>query len=409
MRQIAKLSSLSVISVLLILVACGTSNNNVGTVPDDGGSGGIPPSSNGTSIVTSGLPGSGGIAAASGGVTGSGGVSRTASSTSGSGGTTGTAGSSPAFGMACTTNDDCPSGSTCCNGSDESCDGTRLPTGDGTNPGEFVVSSDGLTVTDTITGLVWQRDGSGARAGCSGDASGSPTATSNLTFTCIWSEAQAYCASLTIGGISTWRLPAVKELATIRDPIETNPSIDQTTFPNTPSFGFWTSTVTASFLADAAADTNWSFDFSVGGPGPTGYAFNDLRVRCVSDSRCYPNSRFVVLSGGLVQDTLTGLVWQQQASTTDMTWADAKTYCSSAGSGLRLPTVRELLSIMDFTVAWPGPTIDQTAFPSTSTDYRYWTSSLLAGSSDAASFVSFGDGTVDVGLLDLFLSVRCVR
>ena len=41
MRQIAKLSSLSVISVLLILVACGTSNNNVGTVPDDGGSGGI--------------------------------------------------------------------------------------------------------------------------------------------------------------------------------------------------------------------------------------------------------------------------------------------------------------------------------------------------------------------------------
>jgi len=37
MRQIARLSSPSVISVLLVLLACGTSNNNVGMVLHDGG------------------------------------------------------------------------------------------------------------------------------------------------------------------------------------------------------------------------------------------------------------------------------------------------------------------------------------------------------------------------------------
>ena len=34
--------------------------------------------------------------------------------------------------------------------------------------------------------------------------------------------------------------------------------------------------------------------------------------------RCYPTNRFVVLAGGLVSDTLTNLVWQQQASRTTM-------------------------------------------------------------------------------------------
>ena len=124
--------------------------------------------------------------------------------------------------MTCATNQDCPSWATCCNGSDESCDGTRLPTGDTTNydqsgTSQYVVSADGLTVTDTITGLVWQRDGSDTRAGCITDGS-------NLT--CTWTEAKAYCASLALGGVSDWRLPGMKELLTIVDFTNTSASID---------------------------------------------------------------------------------------------------------------------------------------------------------------------------------------
>jgi hypothetical protein len=99
------------------------------------------------------------------------------------------------FGMPCTTNQDCPSDAVCCDGSDEKCDGTRLPAGAGTNAGQFLISADGLTVTDTITGLRWQRDGAGTRAGCKLDGS-KPI--------CAWTEAKDDCASLTLGGVSGW-------------------------------------------------------------------------------------------------------------------------------------------------------------------------------------------------------------
>jgi hypothetical protein len=129
--------------------------------------------------------------------------------------------------------------------------------------------------------------------------------------------------------------------------------------------------------------------------------------RSEAASRCVPNKRLVVLSGGLVSDTLTNLVWQQQASSTTMTWALAKTYCPS---GLRLPTGKELRSIVDFTVGPPGPTIDQTAFPGTPAE-RFWTSSPYVGASAYASawVVLFSDGTSNYQDKSNSYRVRCVR
>lgn len=127
--------------------------------------------------------------------------------------------------------------------------------------------------------------------------------------------------------------------------------------------------------------------------------------RTEAASRCVPNKRFVVLSGGLVSDTLTKLVWQQQASTATMTWAVAKTYCPS---GFRLPTVKELVSIVDLTVASPGPTIDQTAFPGTPAE-GFWTSSPSVGSSGDAWYVNFGNGRQIFTVVGSYPRVRCVR
>jgi len=193
---------------------------------------------------TGGAVGAGGSvppsASGGGGVAGSGGASGMAGS-EGGGGMSGSGGSRAAFVMPCTSKQDCSSDANCCDGGSESCDGTKLASGDGTNSGEFVVSADGLTVTDTITGLVWQRDGWGTRAGCSGGADG--LGSGNLT--CSWSEAQSYCASLTLGGVSGWRLPGRNELSTLVDFTETNPCIDQTAFPNAPSDWFQTSSSNA--------------------------------------------------------------------------------------------------------------------------------------------------------------------
>ena len=63
-------------------------------------------------------------------------------------------------------------------------------------------------MTDTITGLVWQRDGSVTRAGCA----------AGMAYT--WAEAKAYCAALVFGVVSGWRLPPRMELRTIVDPVQ---------------------------------------------------------------------------------------------------------------------------------------------------------------------------------------------
>lgn len=129
-------------------------------------------------------------------------------------------------------------------------------------------------------------------------------------------------------------------------------------------------------------------------------------ARCVRGSRCYPTSRFLV-SNGLVTDTLTNLVWQQQASTTYMTWSSAQSYCSNAGPGFRLPTVKELESIVDLTVT-SGPTINQTAFPNTPPEAS-WTSSPYAASSGDAWIVDFGLGISGAEGEGYFDWARCVR
>jgi len=68
-------------------------------------------------------------------------------------------------------------------------------------------------VQDNYTGLVWQRTG-------------------NSSGLISWDQAVTYCSSLTLGG-QTWRLPSVRELATLVDEAQVAPAINRTMFPST--------------------------------------------------------------------------------------------------------------------------------------------------------------------------------
>ena len=126
----------------------------------------------------------------------------------------------------------------------------------------YVVSADGLTVTDTSTGLVWQRDGSGSRPSCA------------INPLCTWAEAQAYCAGLTLDG-SGWRLPSLTELQSIVDTTVTSPPrINYDAFPNTPVDWFW-----ASWNAGSSGNM-WGVNFGNGLSDFNGVGL-DHRVRCV--------------------------------------------------------------------------------------------------------------------------------
>ena len=129
-----------------------------------------------------------------------------------------------------------------------------------------------------------------------------------------------------------------------------------------------------------------------------------------------PAGQYVVTASGTgngtVYDTKSKLTWQQTVSLTRYAWSDAKTYCagvgvSLGGTGWRLPTIKELVSIMDHSQQF-GPMIDGISFPGTPTAWFYWSSSLVAQSSVAwdANFnqgYTYSDGVSNTGY------VRCVR
>jgi len=90
------------------------------------------------------------------------------------------------------------------------------------NEMSFTDNGDG-TVTDNVTRLMWQQ------------------ATPPDTFE--FTQAGAFCQGLTLGGHDDWRLPSMIELVSIADLGRSNPAIDTTVFPGTPSDPFWSSTV----------------------------------------------------------------------------------------------------------------------------------------------------------------------
>lgn len=66
---------------------------------------------------------------------------------------------------------------------------------------------------------------------------------------------------------------------------------------------------------------------------------------------------FTVNGNGTVIDNTTGLIWQQVPSERPYSWAEAQGYCTSLSVGnsddWHTPSVKELISISDFTSGWP--------------------------------------------------------
>lgn len=138
---------------------------------------------------------------------------------------------------------------------------------------------------------------------------------------------------------------------------------------------------------------------------------------------------------GTVTDNNTGLMWQKCSvgQNNDSTCSGtALTYSWYEASGMydatdnltsqdvcgelttggysdwRLPTKKELMSIVDYSIPWPGPTINTAYFPNALWP-SYWSSTTKAGLLDSAYDVGLWDGSVLYqGKVDSS-RVRCVR
>lgn len=99
----------------------------------------------------------------------------------------------------------------------------------------FSIIANGL-VQDTVTGLMWMR----CSYGQTWDNTNSTCTGSPASIT--WQDALQLSPGITEGGFSDWRIPSVKELATIVEKSCVDPSVNITIFPATSAENYWTST-----------------------------------------------------------------------------------------------------------------------------------------------------------------------
>ncbi len=246
----------------------------------------------------------------------------------------------------------------------------------------YVDNADG-TISDTATGLVWQKCSRGqSLPNCSGTAT-----------THDWNDSKNYCESLNLAS-KTWRLPTAEELLTLRDyGKSTNPAIDTTFFPATIGSGipYWTSdeSLGTAYLLNFRADNSVSTVFY------SQAKTISRHVRCVSGPSRFYLGNFVDNGNGTVKDLATGLIWQKcssgqnndstcsgSATSYSNNWTQALNDCNSlnlASLTWRLPNINELFSL--HLVRIFNPTLFSNTFPNTPSSFFISSTSLKSNSS----------------------------
>jgi|GEM_PF-1541413 len=132
------------------------------------------------------------------------------------------------------------------------------------------------TVKDIETGLIWQQRSEPAMT---------------------WKEALAYCETLTLGGPEDWRLPTIKELASLADLDRINPAINIKYFTDTSgTSAYWTSTTYAGDIASA-----WGMAFDLGNDNIHSKS-GKYHVRAVRGGWVSVTGLILVAGGGIDDD-----------------------------------------------------------------------------------------------------------
>jgi hypothetical protein len=285
-------------------------------------------------------------------------------------------------------------------------------TGSATQLPSFSTNAAAGTVTDQVSGLEWQLNA--PVGGCS-----LPDAGSEAAATCTVADSTAYCAALRLEGQIDWRLPTKIELETLLDYTHAQPPYIANAFLPTQSTAYWTASKLERNLG-----YNWYVDFSTAYQSSnfTPATTSAQTVRCVRGTGIVPTTAAVhytiqpgaidagvgdaAVMGDTVVDNWTGLTWQRSFGS-QMPPANAQAYCLQLGSGFRLPTVKELLTLVDPILY--SPAIDQNAFPGTPADW-FWSSTGNVPVNGSYFAVHFQDGITQNNLSAGYsLYVRCVH
>jgi hypothetical protein len=214
------------------------------------------------------------------------------------------------------------------------------------------------TVSDLVTGLMWQQDPGPKVA---------------------WDQAVAGAATCTVGGHSDWRMPTIKELYSLilfsgvdAGPVDAEgrrPFIDTRYFRFRYGRGdagervidsqFWSGTLyTGTTMGGVRTAFGVNFaDGRIKGygllhPGPGGGRLMREYTLYVRGNPSYGRNQFRDLGNGTVEDQATGLMWTKNDTGVGMDWPAslaAANKCRAGGySDWRLPNAKELQSIVDY-------------------------------------------------------------
>lgn len=251
------------------------------------------------------------------------------------------------------------------------------------------------TVTDPTTELTWMR--------CSVGQEWTGSTCTGMVGAHTWDQAVLLPGTVTFAGHSDWRLPNIRELESIVDRSVFDPATDAAAFPPTSSY-FWSSTPNAE---DSSAAWAVGFDDGSADAGP--HTINDA-VRLVRGGQSLgllnvarPTADYVDHSDGTVTHVPTGLMWKRCAegqnwdgdtctgAESTYNW-DAATLVTSTFAGKndwRLPTVKELLTLVDYTSY--APALNLAVFPNSDSSL-FWSASTYVGNPDEPWVVDFGRG-----------------
>jgi hypothetical protein len=259
------------------------------------------------------------------------------------------------------------------------------------NPPSYTDNGNG-TITDNVTGLMWQKTDGG-----------------EMTF----ENASAYYQSSNLGGYSDWRLPTCVELFSINSYDKVNPAMNTLYFTKTAAEYWWTSEVRADYLSNV-----WVVNAGGGiGAHPKTETISAggakrFHVRTVRNPQPPSNiaEHFKDNRDGTITDNFTGLIWQQVKAQNTMTWEEALIYASGlllAGkSDWRLPNVKEIQSLNDAKLF--KPSFNKNYFTNVLSG-NFWSSTTLVNAPARAWDINVDYGIVSYNDKTLKENVLCVR
>lgn len=234
-----------------------------------------------------------------------------------------------------------------------------------TRPDSLYTDHGDGTVTDNATGLMWQK--------CSLGQAGSSCTGTALRFT--WQAALAVANNNTGSGYTDWRLPSKNELASLVEDACRGPAINETVFPATIGFVYWSSSPYA-----GNSEVAWMVYFNGGGVATLSKNNNSSFVRLV---RVTVTAAVPAVPTGLSPGSTNSPGSTLGGSTVTVSWN------ASSGASLYIGDVRDFSSGNSVGTINTGST-SATFSLSPGKSYRWWVEACSStGCSSQSAFVYF--------------------